>query len=33
MCGRHSWALPYDKVLVDLCLWTSDIEGAHPNCD
>ncbi len=29
----HAKALPYDKVIGDICLWTTDVEAAHPNCN
>jgi prepilin-type N-terminal cleavage/methylation domain-containing protein/prepilin-type processing-associated H-X9-DG protein len=29
----HSKALPYNRVIGDVCLWTTDVEGAHPNCN
>jgi len=28
----HVKALPYARVVGDVCLWTTDAEGAHPNC-
>jgi len=28
----HAKSLPYQKVVGDICLWTTDAEGAHPNC-
>ncbi len=29
----HVKAIPYKRVVGDVCLWTTDIEGAHPNCN
>ena len=29
----HSKALPYNRLVGDVCLWTTDAEGAHPNCN
>jgi len=29
----HSKALPYNRVVGDICLWTTDAEGSHPNCN
>ena len=28
----HLKAKPYAQVVGDICLWTTDAEGAHPNC-
>ena len=28
----HAKALPFQKVVGDICLWTTDADGAHPNC-
>ena len=29
----HAKGLNYDKVIGDVCLWTTDQDGAHPNCN
>ena len=29
----HSKSLPYNRAVGDVCLWTTDVEGAHPNCN
>lgn len=29
----HVKALPYNRVVGDVCLWTTDAEGAHPKCN
>lgn len=29
----HTKALPYNRVVGDVCLWTTDQDGAHPNCN
>lgn len=29
----HAKSLPYQKVVGDICLWTTDADGAHPNCN
>lgn len=29
----HSKSLPYNRVVGDVCLWTTDADGAHPNCN
>jgi prepilin-type N-terminal cleavage/methylation domain-containing protein/prepilin-type processing-associated H-X9-DG protein len=29
----HAKSLPYNRVVGDVCLWTTDAEGAHPNCN
>lgn len=29
----HVKALPYKRVISDICLWTTDAEGAHPQCN
>jgi len=29
----HVKAMPYKKVVGDICLWTTDAEGAHPGCN
>lgn len=29
----HVKSIPYNKVVGDVCLWTTDAEGAHPNCN
>ena len=29
----HAKALPYNKLVGDVCLWTTDQDGAHPNCN
>ena len=29
----HAKALPWARVVGDVCLWTTDQEGAHPNCN
>lgn len=28
----HAKALPYNRVVGDICLWTTDQDGPHPNC-
>ena len=28
----HVKALPYDQLVGNICLWTTDTEGAHPKC-
>lgn len=28
----HVKAIPYKRVVGDVCLWTTDIDGPHPNC-
>lgn len=28
----HAKSMPYTRIIGDVCLWTTDIEGAHPNC-
>ena len=28
----HSKNLPYQQTVGDVCLWTTDVEGPHPNC-
>jgi hypothetical protein len=29
----HAKALPFQKVVGDICYWTTDADGAHPNCN
>lgn len=29
----HSKALPYNRAVGDVCYWTTDAEGPHPNCN
>lgn len=29
----HAKTLPYNRVVGDVCLWTTDVEGSHPNCN
>jgi prepilin-type N-terminal cleavage/methylation domain-containing protein/prepilin-type processing-associated H-X9-DG protein len=29
----HVKAVPYNRVVGDVCMWTTDTEGAHPNCN
>ncbi len=29
----HAKAIPYNRIVGDVCLWTTDAEGAHPNCN
>ena len=29
----HAKSLQYDKVIGDICLWTTDQDGSHPNCN
>ena len=29
----HTKSLPYNRVIGDVCLWTTDKEGAHPKCN
>ena len=29
----HTKAIPYNRVIGDVCLWTTDAEGAHPKCN
>jgi len=29
----HSKSLPYNRVVGDVCLWTTDADAAHPNCN
>ena len=28
----HAKAVPYSRAIGDICLWTTDAEGPHPNC-
>lgn len=28
----HVKAIPYNRVVGDICLWTTDADGAHPAC-
>jgi prepilin-type N-terminal cleavage/methylation domain-containing protein/prepilin-type processing-associated H-X9-DG protein len=28
----HAKSLPYQQTIGDVCLWTTDVEGSHPNC-
>lgn len=28
----HVKAIPYNRVIGDMCLWSTDVEGAHPAC-
>ena len=29
----HAKALPYQNVVGDICLWTTDVDGSHPRCN
>ncbi|HLK61558.1 MAG TPA: DUF1559 domain-containing protein [Chthonomonadaceae bacterium] len=29
----HAKALPYSRVVGDVCLWTTDADGPHPKCN
>ena len=29
----HCKAVRWEKVVGDICMWTTDVEGAHPNCN
>ncbi|HEY3779590.1 MAG TPA: prepilin-type N-terminal cleavage/methylation domain-containing protein [Fimbriimonadaceae bacterium] len=29
----HAKNLPYQQTLGNICLWSTDVEGAHPNCN
>ena len=29
----HVKGIPYKRVIGDICLWTTDAEGLHPNCN
>jgi len=29
----HAQNLPYQQTIGDVCLWTTDVEGSHPNCN
>jgi prepilin-type N-terminal cleavage/methylation domain-containing protein/prepilin-type processing-associated H-X9-DG protein len=29
----HVKSIPFAKVIGDVCLWTTDQDGAHPNCN
>ena len=29
----HAKAMPWNRVVGDICLWTTDIEGPHPQCN
>ncbi len=29
----HSKAIQYKRVIGDICLWSTELEGAHPNCN
>lgn len=29
----HTKALAYDKIIGDICYWTTDADGPHPNCN
>ncbi|MDQ2733379.1 MAG: DUF1559 domain-containing protein [Armatimonadota bacterium] len=28
----HAKSMQYTKVIGDMCLWATDVDGAHPNC-
>ncbi len=28
----HAKSVPYTRAIGDICLWSTDAEGAHPNC-
>jgi prepilin-type processing-associated H-X9-DG protein len=28
----HTKSVPYNRVIGDICLWTTDADGAHPAC-
>lgn len=29
----HVKAIRYEKLISDMCYWTTDKEGAHPSCN
>jgi prepilin-type N-terminal cleavage/methylation domain-containing protein/prepilin-type processing-associated H-X9-DG protein len=29
----HVKAIPYNRLVGDVCYWTTDAEGSHPNCN
>ena len=29
----HAKAIPYKRAVGDICLWTTDADGPHPNCN
>jgi prepilin-type N-terminal cleavage/methylation domain-containing protein/prepilin-type processing-associated H-X9-DG protein len=29
----HAKSVPYDRAIGDVCLWTTDTDGPHPNCN
>ena len=29
----HAKNLPYQQTIGNVCLWTTDVEGPHPNCN
>ncbi len=29
----HTKAVQYDKIIGDICYWTTDADGPHPNCN
>ncbi len=29
----HAKAVPYDQLVGNICLWTTDSEGSHPKCN
>ena len=29
----HVKAMPYKRVIGDVCLWTTDVDGSHPKCN
>ena len=29
----HAKAIQYNRLVGDICLWTTDADGGHPNCN
>jgi len=29
----HVKSVPYNRAIGDICLWTTDADGAHPACN
>jgi prepilin-type N-terminal cleavage/methylation domain-containing protein len=29
----HAKSMPYQETIGNVCLWTTDVEGPHPNCN
>ena len=29
----HAKSVPYAQAIGDVCLWSTDVDGAHPNCN